>query len=233
MVFSGFYNCGWFGGSIPAALITYGSNFNGTNWQWRVPFICQCFACVLVIFAVWFIPESPRWLLTQGREEEATAFLVKYHGNGDPNARLVRLEIEEMKEGIRIDGIDKIWWDCKSLLSFLPHGLWASPKMLIEISLDRPFLFTHSGRWRFAQVIMISIFGQWSGNGLGYFNATIFNILGYKSSSTQLLLNIVNSIVSAVGAGIAVVFTDKMPRRPVLIFGTLGEYIARITLSLV
>ena len=104
--------------------------------------------------------------------------------------------------------------------------------MLIEISLDRPFLFTHSGRWRFAQVIMISIFGQWSGNGLGYFNATIFNILGYKSSSTQLLLNIVNSIVSAIGAGIAVVLTDKMPRRPVLIFGTLGEYIARITLSL-
>lgn len=85
-----------------------------TNWQWRIPFICQCFACVLVIFSVWFIPESPRWLLAQDREEEATAFLVKYHGNGDPNARLVRLEIEEMKEGIRIDGIDKRWWDCKS-----------------------------------------------------------------------------------------------------------------------
>ena len=34
-------------------------------------------------------------------------------GNGDPNARLVRLEIEEMKEGIRIDGIDKVWWDCE------------------------------------------------------------------------------------------------------------------------
>jgi hypothetical protein len=52
--------------------------------------------------------------MTQGRNEEAIAFLVKYHGNGDPNARLVRLEVEEMKEGIRIDGIDKRWWDCKS-----------------------------------------------------------------------------------------------------------------------
>lgn len=84
---------------------------------------------------------------------------------------------------------------------------------------------THSGRWRFAQVIMISVFGQWSGNGLGYFNSTVFNILGYTSSSTQLLLNIVNSIVSAIGAGTAVCLTDKMPRRPVLIFGTLGEFI--------
>ncbi|EPS25673.1 hypothetical protein POX_c04047 [Penicillium oxalicum] len=194
----GFYNCGWFGGSIPAALITYGTNFMTTNWQWRIPFICQCFACCIVIVAVWFIPESPRWLLAQGRDEEALAFLVKYHGNGDPNARLVRLEIEEMREGIRIDGIDKRWWDY------------------------RPFLFTHSGRWRFSQVIMISVFGQWSGNGLGYFNSTIFNILGYTTSSMQLLLNIVNSLVSAVGAGTAVILTDKMPRRPVLIYGTLA-----------
>ncbi|KAJ5491234.1 hypothetical protein N7539_002801 [Penicillium diatomitis] len=194
----GFYNCGWFGGSIPAAIITYGTNFMGNNWQWRIPFVCQCFACIVVIVAVWFIPESPRWLLAQGRDEEALAFLVKYHGNGDPNARLVRLEIEEMRDGIRIDGIDKRWWDY------------------------RPFLFTHSGRWRFSQVIMISVFGQWSGNGLGYFNSTIFEILGYKSSSMQLLLNIVNSLVSAVGAGIAVMLTDKMPRRPVLIFGTLA-----------
>jgi predicted MFS family arabinose efflux permease len=70
---------------------------------------------------------------------------------------------------------------------------------------------------------MISIFGQWSGNGLGYFNATIFKVIGYEESSTQLLLNLVNSIVSAIGALAAVALTDKMRRRPVLIFGTFGK----------
>ncbi|KAJ5553540.1 hypothetical protein N7494_002918 [Penicillium frequentans] len=181
-----------------AVAITYGTNQINSNYQWRIPFICQCFACICVIFFVWFIPESPRWLIAQGREEEAAAFLTKYHGNGDPNARLVRLEIEEMKEGIRIDGIDKRWWDY------------------------RPFMTTHSGRWRFIQVMMISVFGQWSGNGLGYFNSTIFNVLGYTSSSMQLLLNLINQIISAVAAGTAVCLTDRMPRRPVLIWGTLA-----------
>ncbi|KKK14300.1 hypothetical protein ARAM_000796 [Aspergillus rambellii] len=194
----GFYNCGWFGGSIPAACVTFGSNYIDSNWSWRLPFLLQCFACVIVICAVWFIPESPRWLISQGREEDALAFLIKYHGNGDPNARLVRLEIDEMRGGIRLDGIDKRWWDY------------------------RPFVTTHSGRWRFLQVIMISVFGQWSGNGLGYFNPTIFESLGYTSSSMQLLLNLINSIVSAIGALTAVRFTDKMPRRPVLIWGTFA-----------
>ncbi|KAL4816214.1 general substrate transporter [Aspergillus spinulosporus] len=194
----GFYNCGWFGGSIPAACVTYGCNYIDSNWSWRVPFLLQCFASIIVIISVWFIPESPRWLIAHGKEDEAIAILAKYHGNGDPNTRLVRLEVEEMREGIRQDGIDKRWWDY------------------------RPFLLSHNGRWRFAQVIMISIFGQWSGNGLGYFNPAIYETLGYTSSSMQLLLNLVNSIVGAIGALTAVYFCDRMPRRTVLVWGTLG-----------
>jgi hypothetical protein len=88
---------------------------------------------------------------------------------------------------------------------------------------DRPFLLTHSGRWRFAQVVMISIFGQFSGNGLGYFNATIFEQIGVKQVSQQLAYNLLNSILSAVGALSAVSLSDKMRRRPVLIYGTMGK----------
>lgn len=70
---------------------------------------------------------------------------------------------------------------------------------------------------------MISIFGQFSGNGLGYFNATIFENIGVKEVSAQLGYNLLNSVLSAVGALSAVALTDRMPRRPVLIYGTFGE----------
>ncbi len=49
-----------------------------------------------------------------------------------------------------------------------------------------------------AQVLMISIFGQFSDNGLGYFNTVIYNNLGYTSVPLQLGLNLVNSVVSAI-----------------------------------
>jgi Sugar (and other) transporter len=83
-----------------------------------VPLILQAFACVIVMCTVWFIPESPRFLMANGREEEAIDFLAKYHGNGHRDSRLVLLEVEEMKENIQLDGIDKRPWDCeKSIYS--------------------------------------------------------------------------------------------------------------------
>ncbi|KAL8403921.1 hypothetical protein RB594_008974 [Gaeumannomyces avenae] len=194
---TGFYNCGWFGGSIPAAAVVFGSNFMTGNMAWRLPLILQAAACLIVMASVWFIPESPRWLMAQGREAEAIDFLVKYHGNNNRESRMVKLEVEEMREGIKLDGIDKVWWDY------------------------RPLFMTHSGRWRMTQVLMISIFGQYSGNGLGYFNAQIFEGIGVKTSAQQLGYNLLNSVLSAIGALTAVYFTDRMPRRPVLIFGTM------------
>ena len=50
--------------------------------------------------------------MANGREAEAIAFLAKYHGNGNAQSRLVLLEVEEMREGIRQDGIDKSNFDC-------------------------------------------------------------------------------------------------------------------------
>ncbi|OBT50257.1 hypothetical protein VE04_09415 [Pseudogymnoascus sp. 24MN13] len=198
--FTGFYNCGWFGGSIPAALVTFGCQYIDSEWSWRVPFLCQCFACFIVLGAVRFIPESPRYLFANGREAEAIDFLTEYHGGGNRNARLVLLEIEEIQESIRQELNDKKipWWDFSCLFK------------------------TKEARWRSSQVLMMGVFGQFSGNGLGYFNATIFGELGVKSVAQQLGYNVLNSVISAIGAGTAVSQTDRMPRRKVLVYGTFA-----------
>lgn len=74
-----------------------------------------------------------------------------------------------------------------------------------------------------AQVLMISVFGQFSGNGLGYFNTTIFKQIGVTTVEQQLGYNLLNSVVSAIGAISAVTLTDRMPRRTVLVWGTFGK----------
>lgn len=93
--------------------MTFGCNSIASNLSWQLPLILQAFACVIVCCAVFVIPESPRFLMANGREDEAIAFLVRFHGNRDPSSKLVQLEIEEMREGISQEGIDKTWWDCE------------------------------------------------------------------------------------------------------------------------
>ncbi len=72
------------------------------------------------------------------------------------------------------------------------------------------------------QVIIMSIAGQYSGNGLAYFNTVIYANLGIKTVTKQLAYNLLYSVISAIGALFGASLSDRMPRRKVLIWGTLG-----------
>ncbi len=67
----------------------------------RIPYILQVPLALYILIAVQFVPETPRFLLSKGREQEAFQFLVEYHGNGDPHDELVQFEFQEMKMAIR------------------------------------------------------------------------------------------------------------------------------------
>lgn len=78
-----------------------------SSWSWRIPYIIQVPMALYILIAVQFVPETPRFLLSQGRDEEAFAFLVEYHGNGDREDPLVLFEFEEMKEAIEQEKVAK------------------------------------------------------------------------------------------------------------------------------
>lgn len=43
----------------------------GTFFSWRTVALISCFLPLFTITALFFVPESPYWLLTKGRVEEA------------------------------------------------------------------------------------------------------------------------------------------------------------------
>lgn len=91
-----FFNTGWYVGSLLAAWSTYGTRNYTSNWAWRIPSLLQvCIPLVTIPGFLW-APESPRYLISKGRHDEARAFFVKYHAGGDENSPLVDFEYKEV-----------------------------------------------------------------------------------------------------------------------------------------
>lgn len=194
---TGLYNTFYYSGSILCTGISIATGRLQSTRSFRAPLAIQIVPVGIIILFVWIIPESPRWLFAHGRVDEARKILGKYHGAGDEHAPLVELEIREFEEGIKLDGSDKRWWDYKDLFN------------------------TRNARYRTFMMLLMGFTGQWSGNGLGYFLTVLFSNAGVKTQERRLVLNFVNTLISAAGALIGTSLCDHVGRRTQWFYGTL------------
>jgi hypothetical protein len=58
---------------------------------------------VLQAIGIFFLPESPRWLVSKGREEAALDVLARYHANGDREDEVVQFEYREIVGTIELE----------------------------------------------------------------------------------------------------------------------------------
>ena len=69
----------------------------------------QAAPSLVQVLLVLLLPESPRFLMSKGKDERALAILAKYHANGNEEDPLVRFEFAEMKASI-VQGEQKGRW---------------------------------------------------------------------------------------------------------------------------
>lgn len=77
----------WYLGANVAALV--GFCLYNTAHGWRYMLASSAIPCILILVGRWDIPESPRWLVSKGRAEEAQAIVHKTLG---ANVRLPKAE---------------------------------------------------------------------------------------------------------------------------------------------
>ncbi|KAF3027450.1 hypothetical protein E8E15_009406 [Penicillium rubens] len=97
----GLYNVGLAGGNVAAFAVCAGSaHLEPTNdWQWKTPILCQIPLGVILGAGILMLPESPRWLMGHGREEEARiSFSVLY--NQSPYSPEITAQIDNIRTNL-------------------------------------------------------------------------------------------------------------------------------------
>jgi len=191
------FNASWFIGAIVAAGVTLGTFAMPNDWAWRIPSVLQICPSLLQITFIWFLPESPRWLIARGRSEEAYAILAKFHAEGDVNSELVKAEFAEIEKTLELEKENN------------KHGwtsLVASPGM-------RKRLFVAS---------FLGLATQWSGNGLtSYFLSPILDNIGIHDNRTKNLINLALTCWGFLNATCLALTMSRFKRRTVYLTCTV------------
>lgn len=191
------YNCLWNVGAIICTWLTFGTKRIESDWCWRVPALTQAAPSVIQLAAIWFIPESPRWLIAKERNEEALAILAKYHANGDANNATVQFEFAEIKETLRLE------FQYQKTSTYLD------------------FFKTKGNRYRLMLLASLGLFSQWSGNGLvSYYATDVYKSIGITDADTQLGINGGLTILSLIVSVSCALLVDRVGRRPLFISAT-------------
>jgi len=196
------YNSLWYSGAIVAAWTTFGTFKIPSTWSWRIPSALQGLPSVLQVFLVLFCPESPRWLISKGREEEALKILAYYHADGNRDDPLVQYEFNEIKTAIELDR------------TVTANVGWKS-------------FFTKPGnRKRVRIIVALAFFSQWSGNGLvSYYLNQVFNSIGITDPTVQLLINGILQIWNLFWALLASALVERLGRRFLFLTSAVGMLI--------
>ncbi|KAG7562239.1 hypothetical protein FFLO_02325 [Filobasidium floriforme] len=186
-------------GFLVASLVGFGcESLTTSDAQWRIPLAIQIVPAVVLFGGMFFLPYSPRWLASVGREDEARSALVRLHGG----ERRADMEV-----------IDAEFSEIQAQISWERENVSTSPLDLVR---TRPNLH------RTLCGCLVQAMCQWTGvNVNAYFAPTIYSNLGYTGNK-PLLINSIQSVWSLVVTFVFITFlVDRIGRRKPLIIGPI------------
>jgi len=188
------FMCGWYVGGSIAAWVTFATRTYTTAWAWKLPCLLQILLPLLALPGLLMAPESPRWLISVDRYEEARRTLVDIHAGGDENAALVEYEYVEISTTI------------------------AAEREAHNSAGYMDMIKTPGNRRRLFISITLGVFAQWAGNGVvSYYLSLVLDTVGVKSVKDQTLISACLQVWNLICSVAAAFSVDRVGRRPLFI----------------
>ncbi|MED6154963.1 putative polyol transporter 4 [Stylosanthes scabra] len=187
-------------------LLGYVSNYAFSGFSphinWRIMLAVGILPSVFIGFALFVIPESPRWLVMQKRIEEAREVLMKTIENEkEVDERLAEIQ---QAAGVTVSS------NCLSHKEEKP--VWR--ELMSPSRSLRRMLITGCGIQCFQQITGI--------DATVYYSPEIFKAAGIEDNSKLLAATVAVGISKTIFILVAIVLVDKLGRKPLLYISTIG-----------
>jgi len=187
------------------ALARYAGGSTSTLWldypAWRWMFWLQAIPAAIYLIALFFIPESPRYLVVKGHNERARKVLTRLFGPEEADRKVAEIGASLAKDHHKpklSDLVDK------------------------KTGKIRPILWTGIGLAVFQQLVGINV--------VFYYGATLWEAVGF-SEDYALQTNILSGTLSIAACLATIALVDRIGRKPLLLVGSAGMAVTLATVA--
>ena len=167
------------------------------SWRWML--FAGVFPGLILLVGMMFLSDTPRWLVSKNRDEEAKKVFSKIEPDIDADE-----EIRQIKETLKPDA--------NSSNEKFRFKQWMIMPFVVGIGI------------MFAQICT-------GINTIIYYAPTIFKIAGFDSNLNAIYATTGIGIVNFLMTIIAIFFTDRLGRKPLLYFGLTGVMLSLLALG--
>lgn len=83
--------------------LEFGLYYVGGEFAWRFPLAFQILFAIILLFGTIILPETPRWLVSKDRHEDAKVVLARLWTDEDTTHPRCISEFEEIRDGIELE----------------------------------------------------------------------------------------------------------------------------------
>ncbi|KAH8821905.1 hexose carrier protein, partial [Xylogone sp. PMI_703] len=189
-------------GLVITSLINFGFTYVDQNKDvtWRFPLAFQCFFALLTMGLLYFMPESPRWLVLKDRTNEAQQIIARLLAKPTDD--------QEVRDSLALI-VDAVEWERKTQKPGLRE------------------IFSGGRQQTFRRIVLgagPSFMQQVGGTNViaYYLPVVLVNSFGF-SARMALVLSIVDFISFGIWAMVGTFLVDRVGRKKLLMVGAFGQ----------
>ncbi|KAJ3569260.1 hypothetical protein NP233_g5174 [Leucocoprinus birnbaumii] len=194
-------------GLLVAAVVNNGTQNRAGNSSWQIPVAVQFIWAFILAAGMAVLPESPRWLVKRGRDEDARKSLARLTGH-DASSPVIENELEEIRNNLEAEKAlgSSTYLDC------------------FRLSHNKICLRTLTG-------IFIQAWQQLTGiNFIFYYGTTFFINSGIRDG---FLITVATNIVNVFMTLPGIWGVERFGRRTLLFWGAVGMCVCEFIVAIV